>query len=669
LAVSDSDGGRAVASGTDRRWAWIAVLFGVWLVGGVVLVVRALNRGDVTDVGMSPYHVVVYGGLLVLVGVVIWRVVRARRNGLAWRSAFPTGYGALGAGMVVLLATVILDVAWREGVGIEPGIENTFAPSRILLVVGLSLVAMTPLRASLLAGGDRAIRWPAAISAGLLASSLVSFGSLNVIANPWLQRPANVVEDNNEIWLMDADGGRQTRLLEGIDGADLGNPVWSPDSKRIAYTRTEESADVSTSDVDIWVANADGTDAHPLATGPTWQWFPRWSPDGAWLAYTDEAVGGPWLSSGPVGPDTGQGPQGPVFPGANATSMPEADLWRLRVDGSGPPQRITNAPGDDRSGAWSPDGARLAFDSTRDGNTELYIVDADGTDPVRLTNDPAGDWAAAWSPDGTRIAFTSDRTGSAQIWVIAVDGSGLTQVTDDRTGSLWPAWSPDGSRIAFTSWDAGSDQVWSMAADGSDRRDLSHSATTFDTVWDGSWGPDGRIAFMRAGQPPAALQPIAREDLGVAAMLASALAFALVVGLLALTRPVFGAVAVAMGVAAALAAGQVDEWQFVPAAAVAGLMVDVALRLVPNRRRVTVGAAGAALGLVAALAAAVMLTTGLGWSPTLLIGTAAAAAIAGWGIGALLERHAFSGGAGGDAANDGAPPVAPAPPPAQAADA
>jgi Tol biopolymer transport system component len=638
LVVADSDAEGSARSRTGLRWAWIAVLFGAWLVLGVFVVVRALNRGDIRDTGISLYHVVVYTGLLALVGLSVWLVVRARRVGRPWRGAFPPGYGSLGAGAVALIATVILDVAWREGVGIDRGIENSYAPSRILLVIGLALVAMAPLRASLLAGGNRAIRWPATLSAALVVASLQAAGGFDAIARPWLEQPPVTAVDNSEIWLMDPDGGRQTRLIEGVDGANLGNPVWSPNGKQIAYTRSVERADRQINDVDIWVANADGTNAHPFATGPTWQWFPRWSPDGAWLAYTDEAVGGPWLSSGPTGPETGQGPQGPVFAGVDGASLPEAELWRMPASG-GAARRITNAAGDDRSGSWSPDGKRLVFDSTRDGNTELYVIGADGSNTVRLTNSPSAEWAASWSPDGTKIAYTSDESGIAQIMVMNADGSDATQLTSDPNGNLWPSWSPDGGRIAFTSFRGGSEQVWSMAADGSDVTNLSRSDTTVDTEWDGSWGPDGRIAFMRSQQPFAADQPIVRQDLGVATVLITALLLALIVALLVLADPPFGAVAVVMGVAALLAGASVDDVRFVPTAALAGLAVDVALRLAPGRWRVIVGAGGSALALVVAIAIAVAMTGGIGWSPTLLIGTAFAAAVAGGAIGALVERH------------------------------
>jgi Tol biopolymer transport system component len=624
----------------DGRFDWLAAGFGVWIVGGVFLVVWALNSGLTSDVGVSLYHAVGYLGILALAGFSTWLVARAVRSGRSWRAAFPAGFGSLGAGLAVLLAYVVADVAWREGVGIGEGIEGGFAPSRILLLAGLVLVAMAPLRAALRrratppeARPSRIGLMPAVVSAGLLAALVGVPGAYHSAVNPWLEIAPDVVEDNGEIWRMDADGRRQTRLIEGEERVEMSLPAWSPDGLQLACARWNGFVGGEIGDVDIWVANADGTDPRPLVEGDGWQWLPRWSPDGTSIAYTDEAQGGPWMTTGPRGRDAGA--LGPGFATSAAGPRPEADLWVVAV-GGGSPIAITQAPGDDRSGSWSPDGARLAFDATRDGNTEVYLVEVDGSNPVRLTDEPGEDWAPAWSPDGRRIAFASDRTGIAQIFVMSPDGGNVTQLTDHEAGNNAPSWSPDGSRIAFQSWRTGEAEIWSMAADGSDPVNLTRSPATADAMWDGAWGPDG-IAFSRSTYPPAFVQPVAREDLGVAALLIESIATALVAVVLASIRPPFGSFTVVLAIATLLAASQADGWRFVPAAVAGGLVVDILVRLAPERRKATTAGAATAIVVVLAPAVTVIATSELGWTPTLLLGAALAAGLAGWGMGGLVR--------------------------------
>ena len=163
---------------------------------------------------------------------------------------------------------------------------------------------------------------------------------------------------------------------------------------------------------------------------------------------------------------------------------------------------------------------------------------------------------------------------SPQIWVMAADGSGPTQLTYDPTRRPVAGWSPDGetdrcSRAGPTS----GQQVWSMAADGSDAREPEPRARRrTDSVWDGSWGPDGRDRFYQHPQPPpapadadCARGPRRRDDAHVGARCSHS-----VIGLLVKSRPPFGGVAVALGDRGCLpASGPVDEWRFVPAAVVA----------------------------------------------------------------------------------------------------
>src|SRR5258708_471538 len=83
----------------------------------------------------------------------------------------------------------------------------------------------------------------------------------------------------------------------------------------------------------------------------------------------------------------------------------------------------------EESPAWSPDGMEIAFTSTRDGNQELYVAAADGSNVRRLTSDAGLDAHPTWSPDGRRLAFSTDRWGDLELALIDADGSKLTRLT------------------------------------------------------------------------------------------------------------------------------------------------------------------------------------------------------------------------------------------------
>jgi dipeptidyl aminopeptidase/acylaminoacyl peptidase len=85
---------------------------------------------------------------------------------------------------------------------------------------------------------------------------------------------------------------------------------------------------------------------------------------------------------------------------------------------------------------------RIAFVSNRDGNPEIYVMNADGSGVTRLTNNPAEEWMPAWSPDGTRIAFVSGRDGNYEIYLTIADGRGQINLTNNPADDGTPAWSP-----------------------------------------------------------------------------------------------------------------------------------------------------------------------------------------------------------------------------------
>ena len=115
---------------------------------------------------------------------------------------------------------------------------------------------------------------------------------------------------------------------------------------------------------------------------------------------------------------------------------------------------------------------RIAFMSDRDGNFEIYVMNADGSRQTRLTHDEADDSLPVWSPDG-RIAFTSDRDGNFEMYVMNADGSSPTRLTANSADDALAAWSPDG-RIAFMSDRDGNFEIYVMNADGSGQTRLTH---------------------------------------------------------------------------------------------------------------------------------------------------------------------------------------------------
>ena len=103
--------------------------------------------------------------------------------------------------------------------------------------------------------------------------------------------------------------------------------------------------------------------------------------------------------------------------------------------------------------------------------------------------------------------------------------------------------------------------------------------------------------------------------------------------------PPFGTFAVILGISTALIGGLNDQWRFVPAAVVGGLIVDLLVRYAPPDRKGQVAGAGLAAAVVLGAGATVVLTTGLGWSPTLLWAWRCAAAAVGWVLGGLVGRR------------------------------
>ena len=155
---------------------------------------------------------------------------------------------------------------------------------------------------------------------------------------------------------------------------------------------------------------------------------------------------------------------------------------------------------------WTPEDGDLLFTSNREGNAEIYLLEAGTSDWRNLTQHPAQDNWPEWSPDGTRIAFQSNRGGNLDIWVMNADGSHPVQLTDDPANDYLPAWSPDGGQLTFASWrrEAGDDSepavhLYVMNADGSNQVRLFADSPGTSTA--ATWAPDGQ-SFLVAVKAP-----------------------------------------------------------------------------------------------------------------------------------------------------------------------
>jgi len=221
---------------------------------------------------------------------------------------------------------------------------------------------------------------------------------------------ASTRNGNLDVYTMLADGSNVTQLTTS-GGDDYGAQV-SPDGTQMLFVSSRDG------NLEIYRMNVDGTNQVRLTDNTVVESIPSWSPDGSKISFAS-------------------------FRDNNM------ELYTANPDGSNP-TRLTNNSAQEYGPSWSPDGTRLAFVSTRDGNMEIYVMNVDGSNLTRLTTNSASDgfvvvggtayYGLAWSPDSSQLVFLSDRDGNVELYKMNADGTNPTRLTDASGVDSFPDW-------------------------------------------------------------------------------------------------------------------------------------------------------------------------------------------------------------------------------------
>ena len=227
-------------------------------------------------------------------------------------------------------------------------------------------------------------------------------------------------DGRGETWLMEADGSNPRRRNAAIKSLLIGR--WSPDGRQVLFSKEDDPGVVYLAD-----ANGGNEIRLPFQPGNF-----DWSPDGSRFVYQSRPAG------------------------ANS-------IISLYTIETGVTAVLSRHPAGDADPSFSPDGTRIAFTSWRDGNAEIYVMQADGSNVRRMTNHPAFDNFPVFSPDGTQLAFQSNREEEqVEIYLLNVDGERapvrLTR-SETRSGLVPGCWSRDGTRMLVYTNQTGHDQI------------------------------------------------------------------------------------------------------------------------------------------------------------------------------------------------------------------
>lgn len=304
------------------------------------------------------------------------------------------------------------------------------------------------------------------------------------------------------IFLLSVHSQELRRLTSPVGLAVDYNPAFSPDGEALAFNRSSQST------TSIYTVPVSGGKEQRLVSGVQYGWGLAWTADGrnivfaraGWLADAG------WLWKIPRGggePERLQFGQEGVEPSIRgnrlvyARQVANINIWRRDLHPGarpGPSEKFIQSTRMESGPQFSPDGSRIAFESTRSGDYEIWMCRSDGTALVQLTSYRSMTGTPRWSPDGQNIAFDSRATGNADIFVVDSAGGSPRRLTTEQSGEVVPSWSRDGHWIYFASDRTGRQEVWKMSSTGGPAVQLTHHGgfAAFESS-------DGRFLYYAKG--------------------------------------------------------------------------------------------------------------------------------------------------------------------------
>lgn len=271
-------------------------------------------------------------------------------------------------------------------------------------------------------------------------------------------------------------------------GGTNAEAYFSYDGKKLIFQTTREKLGCD----QIFIMNTDGSDQHMVSTGEGRTTCSYFFKDGKRILYASTHKG---AKECPPRPDYSKGYVWAIYP--------TYDIFTANVDGSDVKQ-LTDSPGYDAEATVSPDGKKIVFTSTRDGDLDLYSMDIDGKHVKRLTTELGYDGGAFFSPNGKWIVFRAYhpkteqeikeykellannliRPTTLEIWIMRADGSDKRQITSNGAANFAPFFYPNGKRIIFasnyetdkkTTVSQGNFELWAVDIDGKNLERITYS--------------------------------------------------------------------------------------------------------------------------------------------------------------------------------------------------